>query len=128
MPVLNPVQQIDQAFFYILGVSVVLLLLITGTMIYFVIRYRRDKHPEAANIRGNWKLEVIWTVIPTIIALSMFYFGWTSYISLRNVPPGALEIEVIGEMYVWIFTYPEGKESESELVVPVGRAGSGGMS
>ena len=122
MTAVNPVHQIDQTFFYIIGISLVLLLLITTTMIYFVVRYRRDKHPHPANIRGNWILEVIWTIVPTLIALSMFYFGWTSYVGLKNVPPGALEIEVIGEMYAWIFVYPDGRETENQLIVPQGRA------
>jgi cytochrome c oxidase subunit 2 len=90
-------------------------------MIAFTIVYRRSRHPEAADIRGNWKLEVIWTVIPTLIALSMFAVGWSSYTGLRTVPAGALEIEVTAQQFSWIFNYPEGKESEGELVVPVGK-------
>ena len=106
------VRSIDFAFVYIIGISVLLLLFITGVMIYFAVRYRRAKNPTPSDIRDNWKLEVAWTVLPVIIALSMFYFGWDSYLGLRNVPPGALEINVIGVQYSWIFEYPEsGKES-----------------
>ena len=118
---MNPVKGIDLAFWYILGFSVVLLVGITTVMIAFTIVYRRSRHPEAADIRGNWKLEVIWTVIPTLIALSMFAVGWSSYTGLRTVPAGALEIEVTAQQFSWIFNYPEGKESEGELVVPVGK-------
>lgn len=118
----NPVKQVDQAFYYILGISLVMLVLITLTMVVFVIKYRRSKHPYPEDIRGNWKLEVIWTVIPTIIFLSMFSFGWSSYTGLRSVPSGALEIEVEAQMFSWLFYYPEGKESENELVVPLGKA------
>jgi len=117
----NTVAQVDQAFLYILGFSVVLLTLITIVMIYFVIKYRRSNNPEPSDIRGNWKLETAWTTIPTLIALSMFYFGWTSYIGLRNVPKNAIEIEVIAQMYSWIFIYPNDKETESEMVVPLGK-------
>jgi len=118
----SPVEHVDKAFLYIFGVSVVILIGITATMIYFVFKYQRDKHPVAANIRGNWKLETVWTVIPTLIALSMFYVGWNSYLGLRDVPEDALEIETIGEMYAWIFVYPDGKETVDELVVPLGKA------
>ena len=89
---MNPVKGIDLAFWYILGFSVVLLVGITTVMIAFTIIYRRSRNPEPADIRGNWKLEVIWTVIPTLIALSMFAVGWSSYTGLRTVPAGALEI------------------------------------
>ncbi len=118
---MNPVRGIDQAFWYILGVSVVLLVGITVVMVTFAIIYRRSKHPVSADIRGNWKLEVVWTVIPTLIALSMFAIGWSSYTGLRTVPPGALVIDVTAQQFSWLFDYPGGKESEGELVVPVGK-------
>ena len=116
----NPGIQVDQAFYYIFGFSLLLLTGITIAMILFVIKYRKSKNPEPSDIRGNWKLEVLWTVIPSIIALSMFYFGWSSYTGLRNVPEGAIEIEVIGQQFSWIFVYPNDKETENDLVVPFG--------
>lgn len=119
--VINPVTGVDQAFLYILGFSIVLLLGITITMVIFVFKYSRSRNPLPSDIRDNWKLEVLWTVIPSIIALSMFYYGWSSYTGLRNVPAGALEIEVTGQMYSWIFLYPNDKETENELVVPLGK-------
>jgi cytochrome c oxidase subunit II len=119
---MNPVQGVDRTFWYILGISAVLLIGITVVMIGFAITYRRSKNPVAADIRGNTILEITWTLIPTLIALSMFYFGWKSYIGLRSVPKGAMEIQVTGQMYYWSFVYDNGKESDDELVVPLGRA------
>lgn len=119
---MDPVQGVDLAFWYILGISAVLLVGITTVMIYFVIRYRRSRNPVPSDIRDNYLLEIIWTVIPTLIALSMFYLGWTSYVGLRTVPDDAMEVEVIGQMYSWIFVYDNDKETENKLVVPKGRA------
>jgi len=119
---MTPVQGVDQAFWYILGVSIVLLFGITAVMIYFVIRYRRSRNPVSADIRDNYLLEIIWTIVPTLIALSMFYVGWTSYIGLRTVPEDAIEIEVAGQMFSWLFVYENDKETENELVVPLGEA------
>lgn len=115
---MDPVASVDSAFLYIFGVSVFFLVAITAVMIYFVIKYRRSQNPVPADIRGDWKLEVIWTVIPTLIALSMFWVGWTSYTGLRNVPDDAIEIEALGQMFSWIFIYDNDKETENELVVP----------
>lgn len=119
---MTPVQGVDQAFWYILGISVVLLFGITVVMIYFVVKYRRSKNPVASDIRDNYPLEIIWTIIPTLIALSMFYIGWSSYLGLRTVPEDAMEIEVFGQQYSWIFVYDNDKETENELVVPLGKA------
>ena len=115
---MDPVVGIDRAFWYIFIVSAVLLTGITLTMIYFVIRYRRSRHSQPADIRGNWKLELLWTIIPTIIALSMFAVGWKSYTGLRSVPAGSVQIQVLAQMFNWIFVYGNDKESENLLVVP----------
>lgn len=119
---MTAVQGVDLTFWYILGISMVLLIGITVVMVWFVIKYRRSKHPVASDIRDNYLLEIIWTVVPTLIALSMFYVGWQSYLGLRTVPKGAMDIEVIAQQYSWIFVYQNDKESENELVVPVGKA------
>lgn len=119
---MNPVQGVDQAFWYILGISAVLLCGITVVMVYFAIRYRRSKNPVPSDIRDNYVLELTWTIIPTLIALSMFYIGWKSYVGLREVPEDAIQIEVIGQMYSWLFLYENDKETENELVVPKGKA------
>ena len=119
---MDPVKGVDLAFWYILGFSGILLAGITLVMIVFAIKYRRSKNPVPADIRDNLNLEVVWTAIPTVIALTMFYVGWQSYLGLRNVPEDALEIEVAGQMYSWIFLYENDKETENELVVPLGKA------
>ncbi len=117
----NTVEQVDNAFIYIIGFSFIFLFVITLVMIYFVIKYRRSKNPEPSDIRGNIFLEIAWIVIPTIIALSMFAIGWKSYTGLRNVPDGAMEVKVIAQKYSWIFIYENEKESLNELVVPKGK-------
>lgn len=118
--IINPVTLVDQSFYLIIGFSFVFLFAITLVMIWFVIRYRRSRHPVPADIRGNMLLESVWIILPTFIALSMFVSGWKSYTGLRSVPKGAIEIEAIGQSFSWLFYYPNDKETENEIVVPVG--------
>jgi len=117
--IVNPVTLVDRSFYFIIGFSFVFLFFITAVMIYFVIRYRRSKHPKAADIRGNLALEIAWIFIPTAIALTMFMSGWQSYTGLRNVPENAMEIDATGQAFTWIFVYENDKETENEIVVPV---------
>ncbi len=118
---MSSVNGVDIAFWYILGISIVVLIGITVLMIVFSIKYRRSKHPIAADIRGNWMLETVWTVIPAIIFLSMFVVGWTSYLGLRAIPENGVEVSVYAQQYAWIFVYGNDKESEGELYVPVNK-------
>ncbi len=114
----NFVQGVDSAFLFTLIVSVFFLVLITGLMIYFVIKYNRKKNPKATNVHGNIGLEVAWTVIPTILVLIMFWFGWVGYSDMSNVPEEGVNIEVTAKMWAWSFKYENGKVSDS-LYVPI---------
>lgn len=118
---MSSVTGIDIAFWYILGISIVVLIGITVVMIVFAIKYRRSKNPIPADIRGNWMLETVWTVIPSIIFLSMFVIGWTSYLGLRKMPENGVEVSVYAQQYMWIFVYDNDKETENELYVPVNK-------
>jgi len=118
---MGPINGVDIAFWYILGLSVVVLIGITVLMIVFSIKYRRSKNPIPADIRGNWMLETVWTVIPSILFLSMFVVGWTSYLGLREMPEDGVEVSVYAQQYSWIFVYGNDKETEGEIYVPVNK-------
>jgi len=114
----NFVKSVDGAFLFTIIVSVFFLLLNTGLMLYFVIRYSRKRNPKAANLHGNTTLEITWTVIPTILVLIMFYYGWQGYLDQVNVPENAMPVEVTAQMWKWSFKYEDGRLSDS-LIVPV---------
>ena len=114
------VQGVDTAFIVILGISLFFLVGITAVMIWFVIRYNRKRNPKPKDVKDNMKLEIIWTVIPTLLVLVMFWYGWIGYTPMRNVPAGALTIKATGRMWSWDFEYENGKRSEI-LVVPQGK-------
>jgi cytochrome c oxidase subunit 2 len=111
---------VDNVFLYILVICVFLLVLITFLMVYFVIHYRREKHPHPADIEGSTWLEITWTVIPTLIVLTMFYYGLTGFEFLKKVPPGAMPVKVIARQWSWLFQYENGFQ-DPELRVPVGK-------
>jgi len=108
----------DDAFFFILGISVVLLALNTGVMLYFVFRYSKKRHPRAEEVKENISLEIIWTVIPTILVLAIFFIGWKGFQYMRTAPPDAMIVKVTARQWTWAFTYANGRES-SVLRVPV---------
>jgi cytochrome c oxidase subunit 2 len=116
----NAVLSVDRTFLFIFGVSAFILVLIAAAMLFFVIRYNRKRHPVAADFDHNLTAEIIWTALPTLLVLAMFYYGWTSYMELRNVPPGAMEVQVKARMWSWSFIYESGKKS-SQLFVPAGK-------
>lgn len=111
---------VDLSMYIITGISVFFLVGITAVMIFFVFRYSKKRNPKATNIEGNNTLEVVWTVIPTILVLIMFYYGWMGYKPMREVPDDAIVIEANAQMWKFSFQYPDGRVSDT-LVVPVNR-------
>ncbi len=110
---------VDKAFIYIMGISVLLFILIMFLMVFFVVRYRRSKNPEATEIPGNWKLETLWIVIPDLIVLTMFYEGLVEFNFMRRPPEDAMNVKVYARNWSWLFEYDNGARGP-DLIVPRG--------
>lgn len=112
--------RVDAAFWYITALTAAFLVFITALIFYFVIKYSRKKNPQAVDIEGHTGLEILWTVVPLVLFLSMFYFGWREYKYMRTPPRDALVVQVLGKQWSWAFTYPNGKKT-TELYLAVNR-------
>lgn len=117
----NFTRDVDMSFAVIIGISLFFLVGLTALMIYFVFKYNHKRNKVASDIHGNVKLEILWTVIPTILVLVMFYYGWDGYSKMRTAPDDAIVIKTTGRMWSWSFEYPNGKVSDT-LVVPIDKA------
>ena len=114
----NYVSTFDTAFYFITGISLLFLIGLTFLMLYFVFRYNKKKNKTATQIEGSNLLETVWTVIPTLLALAMFYFGWEGWKPTTKVPKNAISITSEARMWSFNFAYDNGKRSP-DLVVPV---------
>jgi cytochrome c oxidase subunit 2 len=116
----NIAGKIETSFMIVVSACVVLLVAVTVTMLVFLYRYNRKRHPVPGETRENIPLEIIWTVIPTILVIFMFYFGWVDFDYIRNPPKDAMNVDVISRQWSWTFRYENGKQSDT-LRVPVGQ-------
>jgi cytochrome c oxidase subunit 2 len=117
----NLVEGVDRTFVFIFSVAIFFIVGITVFMIYTVIRFSRKKGKPAQQFSGSTKLEIIWTIIPLILVLMMFYYGWIGYAPMHKVPADAMPVTAIGRMWEWEFDYSNGIKSK-ELVIPINRA------
>ncbi len=113
--------RVDLLYFYLLSVSAFFTLAIWAVVLFFAVRYRHSKHPAAVPIEGSTKLEVTWSVIPLLIALTMFGWGASLFFAMNRPPRGALEIYAVGKQWMWKFEHVGGQREINELHVPVGR-------
>lgn len=114
----NFVSTYNTAFYFIAGVSLLLLIGLTLTMLYFIFRYNKKRNLVATQIEGNLILEIVWTVIPVLLSLVMFYFGWSGWKPMTKPPKDSMIVTSVARMWSFSFMYLNGKQSP-DLIVPV---------
>ncbi|MGH8982788.1 MAG: cytochrome c oxidase subunit II [Acidimicrobiia bacterium] len=90
---------------------------------YSIWRYRAKPGDESDGepIHGNTKLEVLWTVIPTVIVLFGAGYSWVVLDDIEAREPDRLRVNVTAQQFTWTFQYPEAGVTSSVLHVPVDR-------
>ena len=136
---------IDGLYKLVLVVAVIVLVGVEGTLLYTIIRFRKRKGMVAAQIHGNTRLEIGWTVGAAVIVVTLTIITFLKLGDIENPAPtgknglvpvagGALvasvdqpppkggkglTIDVNGQQYVWRYEYPNGAFSYEEMIVPV---------
>lgn len=114
--------QVDALYFYLIGITLFFTVLIVSGIIFFAVKYRRRSPYEIPRpIAGSMKLETIWTLIPFLIAMSIFVWGAKVYFAQYRIPKDALDIYVVGKQWMWKMQHPTGQREINELHIPMGR-------
>lgn len=109
----------DIMFYSVLALSIFFFFGIAIAVVYLTIKYRhRPGHKAQPSSAHNDAMEITWTVIPTIIVVFLFWYGWRSYINVVTPPQKAVEIDVLAWRWNWQFTHANGV-TDSDLHVPV---------
>jgi len=108
--------EVDFLYMAVFWISLVFFVAIVGVMVYFCIKYRRkngviDPQPSSSH---NTAIEILWSVLPSILLVWIFYVGAESYFNMRIPKENAEEIQVTAKQFAWVFTYPDG-DTSSEL-------------
>ena len=114
-------EEVDWLFWFITWVSVAFFIPIVGFMIQFMWKYRhRPGHQAEHSPHHNNTLEATWSLIPLLIVVMIFYWGFVGFIDMRNPPDDAYEINVEAQKWSWAFKYPNGGV-DTNLHVPLDR-------
>jgi len=88
----------------------------------FVFRRKPDDETDGPHIHGNTRLEIGWTVVPTIVVLGFGVWGAVTLNAITSPKAGEMVVNVTGKQWAWNFSYPEqGDIGSGELVLPVDR-------
>jgi len=117
--------KIDTLLDVMIVLSAFVFALVMVMLFYALWKFKAKPGDESDGepIHGNTKLEIAWTVIPTIIVLFGAGYSWAVLDDIEDPAPNPLTVDVFSQQFAWSFGYP-GKDmafSEGELHVPEGR-------
>ncbi len=100
----------------ILWICVFIGIAVFGTMFYSIFHHRKSKGHKAEQFHENTTVEIIWTIIPTLILVSMAIPATKAVIDLDRVQDSDMTIKVTGKQWYWDYEYLDsGLHFESHL-------------
>ena len=117
--------KIDQLLDVMIVLSSFVFSLVIVMLFYALWKFKAKPGDESDGepIHGNTRLEVAWTLIPTIIVLFAGGYSWKILDEIEEPAKNPITVDVFSQQYAWSFGYP-GKDfaySQGELHVPVDR-------
>ena len=120
-------ETIDDLFWLVFWIAVGVFVVVEAALLAIVFAFRRRRGEDRAvrQTHGNTRLEIMWTIIPSVVLAVIAVPTVATIFDLREKPSeldDALEIEVIGHQWWWEFHYPEyGFTTANEMHIPVDR-------
>jgi cytochrome c oxidase subunit 2 len=114
----------DNVFYGVYYLSVFFFALVTLLLVAFIIKYRHRENGKAHESAAGHStaLELTWTIIPTILVLVIFYYGFRGFMNMVVEPPDAYKIDVRGKTWNWSYIYDLNYFSEDgKLHIPVNK-------
>ena len=113
---------VDALYLFLVGMSVVISVLIATAIIILALRHHRKHHLDRGeDVHGNNTLEIIWSVIPLVLAMVIFFWAAKLYFNYSRAPDNAMEVLVTGKQWMWKLQHPNGKRELNTLHVPIGQ-------
>lgn len=76
-------------------------------MFYFIYKYKGRADKKGYFYPVNHKLEIWWTVIPSIFLVGLVFMGMKNWYRITgDAPKGSAVVEVTGEQFKWNVRYP----------------------
>jgi len=116
--------KIDELLDLMIVLSSFVFSLVMVMLFYALWKFKAKPGDESDGepIHGNTKLEIAWTLIPTIIVLFAAGYSWSVLDDIEAKAEDSMRVDVFSQQYAWSFDYPGfGNVYSQELHVPVNR-------
>jgi cytochrome c oxidase subunit 2 len=100
-------EQIDTMMYITITITGIVFVVTQILLFWFAYKYQHAENRKAQYFPHDNKLEVIWTVVPAITLTVLVGFGLFYWFRITgDAPENALQVEVTGKQFGWIFRYP----------------------
>jgi len=114
-------EEIQNLFWAITLFAVVVAAVVFGILAVFLVRYRESVSPRPTSwVEGDRNLEILWTVIPTIILIVIVIISVPVLVYTDTIPPPDTTVRVVGTQFIWTFYYEDGTTSSPDLWIQAG--------
>jgi cytochrome c oxidase subunit 2 len=104
-------EEIDTMLYITIAITGVVFLITQILLFWFAYKYQYSEKRKAYYFPHDNRLEIIWTVVPAIALTVLVGFGLFYWFRITGeAPKDALQVEVTGKQFGWIFRYP-GKDN-----------------
>jgi len=116
-------QHVDALFTFIMALSVFFFVLLMWLTAHFALKYRASAtNTRSSPMAHNFKLEFLWSAIPTVLLVVIFAWGFSDFTTLSATPANALELRVVAQKWNWTVSYPKLDRECTSNVGPNGEA------
>lgn len=91
----------------ILVIITVITVLVTGLLLYVIVRYNRRSNPNPATFTHNSPVEIAWTIGPIVILVFIGAFSLPVLFKQQEIPEGDVYIKVTGYQWYWGYEYTD---------------------
>ncbi|MBA2652588.1 MAG: cytochrome c oxidase subunit II [Tatlockia sp.] len=94
-------------------------ILVFGVMIYALIHHRKSKGYQPASFHDNFRLEILWSIIPFLILVGLAIPATKVLIRMEDSSESQVTVKVVGHQWKWQYQYlDEGISYFSNLSTP----------
>jgi len=98
-------REIQELHHLSLSIVVVIGILVFGIMFYSIYAHRRSKNPKPADFHESTAVEIVWTLIPVLILISLAVPATRTLIEIEDNSDPDLSILITGSQWKWHYQY-----------------------
>lgn len=108
---------------FLFWASTVFFVIVTSVLIYAIWKWRAkdDDLEDGPPTHGNTTLEIVWTVIPSIVLIVVAVYGYIVLDRNEAVAADRVQIDVYAQQFMWTYGYPDAGIETGTLMLPVGK-------